>query len=106
MVCFKGIIVLIDYPECLPLKYIENSLLEEKIIREKFGYKKMFDSTVEDFLVARQKRGGKLDHQLTNKSDKLITDATSYDVLRQPNYYEQFNYKIPAERNNYKNYDE
>ena len=30
---------LLDYPDCVPLKYIENALLEEKIIREKFGYK-------------------------------------------------------------------
>ena len=90
----------------MPLKYIENTLLEEKIVRDKFGYKKMFDSTIDDFLEARQKRGGKLDHQLSDFNNKLLTDATSYDVLRQPNYYEKFNYTIPAERKTYKNYDE
>lgn len=90
----------------MPLKYIENTLMEEKIVREKFGYKNHFDDTIEDFLIARSKRHGKLDHQLSAQRSKLFTDATSFDILKQPSYYEKFNYIIPAERTHKKNYDE
>lgn len=91
----------------MPLKYIENTLMEEKIVREKFGYKNHFDSTIKDFLLARSKRNGKLDHQLTSQKKKLFTDATSFDILKQPSYYEKFNYTIPAERKPHEhNYDE
>ncbi|CAI2376938.1 unnamed protein product [Moneuplotes crassus] len=95
-----------DLTHCIPLKYIENALMEEKIIREKFGYKKMFDATVQDFFRARMLRSGKIDRQLTSQGSLLFADATSFDILRQPNYYEKFNYIIPAERKKDLNYDE
>jgi hypothetical protein len=66
---------------------------------------KLFDETVEDFMNARQRRNGKLDHQIPNSYHKFIMDATSFDILRQPNYYERFNYTIPAERKPSRSYD-
>ena len=66
----------------------------------------MFDSTVEDFMKARESRQGKLDHLCGIRPEKLMTDATSFDILKQPPYYEKLNYVIPAERKTYKNYDD
>jgi len=96
----------VDFPDCLPLKYIDNALIEERIIREKFGYKKMFEDTYNDYVEARKRRHGKIDTESGIKPQKLMTDATSYDVLKQPPYYERFNYVIPAERKPNKNYDD
>lgn len=97
---------LLEFPKCLPLKYIDNALLEEKMVREKYGYKRMFDSTVQDYIKARQEREGRMDHQLGIPMNKIVTDATSFDILRQPPYYEKLNYVIPADRKVYKNYDD
>lgn len=66
----------------------------------------MFDSTVQDFLAAREKRNGVLDHNCGIPRNKMITDATSYDILRQPPYYEPLNYVIPAERRVNRNYED
>jgi hypothetical protein len=67
---------------------------------------KLFDTTVEDFLNARIKRGGKLDHQIPEYADKFITDATGFDILRQPVYYEKFTYVIPSQRKPGRSYDD
>lgn len=89
---------LLEYPHCLPNKFLINEILEENIIRKKFGYKKMFDSTYDDLQKARISRENDEKSILKINEDKIIVDATSFDLLKQPMYYEKLNYVIPFDR--------
>ena len=89
---------LLEYPHWLPDRFLLNDILEENIIRKKFGYKKMFDSTYDDYQRARKIREDDAKSLLQVNQDKIIIDATSYDLLKQPMYYEMLNYVIPYDR--------
>jgi hypothetical protein len=74
---------------------------EEKQIREKFGYKKMFDPLYEKL----QKRAGGREFDTANSSQEekdYIIDATSYDQLAQQEYSSQYCYVPVYRRKNHK----
>ena len=42
-----------DFPTCLDSKQLDHYIKEEEMIREKFGYRKMFEDTLETFRKTR-----------------------------------------------------
>lgn len=74
------------------------------MIREKFGYKKLFDETFEKF-----KKTAELSKEFDYRekwAEKGLSDVTSYDPLYLPDYYREF-YYVPLNERKYKwNYPE
>jgi hypothetical protein len=72
------------------------------MVRKQFGYKKMFDNTLESFKRCRDESGhGSYRLSIVNRG---ITDAISYDPCLIPEYYHEFYYVPPGERKFVRNY--
>lgn len=95
---------LADWPRCFRSIELDNYIEEEYMVREKFKYKKMFDTTLENFVKVRAESDqGNYRLSIVNRG---ITDAISYDPCLQPDYYHEFYYVPFGERHFTRNFDE
>ncbi|CAI2370510.1 unnamed protein product [Moneuplotes crassus] len=88
-----------SFYKTLSHKNLTNWVFEETLVRNQFGYKKLFDSTYERLLQEQGIRGLFKKYNVDDLLQKGLWDESSYDILSLPEYYEQVGYMPIAERN-------
>lgn len=72
---------------------------EENLVRRKFGYKKLFDSTYNTLRKVMSVRGIDQNFNMEILQSKGLFDIAKYDPLAMSNYYEELGYLPVDERN-------
>ena len=85
-----------SFYKSLSNKNLEDLIEEEKLIREKYGKKKLFDSTYNALNKEHEERinGKEMVH------DKILYGLPSYQFTFQPEYCEEIGYQLVSKRKN------
>ncbi|CAI2370761.1 unnamed protein product [Moneuplotes crassus] len=92
-----------SFYKSLSYKNLINWIYEEALVRNQFGYKKLFDSTYERLLKEQGMRGLFKKYNVDELLEKGLFEESSYDILALPEYYEQLGY-LPIEERNESNH--
>jgi len=95
---------MLDYPNCLNSVQLDNYIKEEDAMRTKFGYKRMFDSTLKIMKLTWDVSDTIEYHK--KLEDHGLTDVASYDPCHIPDYSLKFYYVPFGERKYKRSYNE
>lgn len=88
-----------SFYKSLSHKNLTNWIYEESLVRNEFGYKKLFDHTYERLLKEQGIRALFNNYNVDNLLYKGLFGESSYDLLSIPEYYEELGYLPVEERN-------
>ena len=92
---------LLNFYKSISNKNLEMWISEERLVRNEYGYKVLFDDTYERMIQEREQRQNRDKFRrlsLRSKRNKVILDESSYSLMTIPYYYEKVGYIPVAER--------